>query len=245
VNDLEEFAEERRRNIAGLGSDSTLDRAARAMTESLIRSRYVFNFDWLGLPVIQFPADMVALQEICWKVKPAVIVETGVARGGSTIFYASMVELLGSDGFVVGIDIDIRSHNRQAIESHPLGRRIKLIEGSSIDPAVAAQVASLVAGRQPVLVVLDSLHTKDHALAELDLYSTLVGPGSYVVVQDTIIGNVSDGLYPNRPWSQGNSPADAVEEFVERPGCRFVVDENYAAKLVLTSTPRGFLHCIA
>jgi len=245
VDDRKSFAHERRHNISTLGRDHTLADASLGMTESLIRQRYLFNFDWLGLPIIQFPADIVAYQEICWKVKPAVIVETGIARGGSVIFYASMLELLGSDGFVVGVDIDIRSHNRQAIESHPLARRVRLIEGSSVDPGVVAEVTSMVGGRQPVLVILDSLHTKDHVLAELDAYSSLVGPGSYVVVQDTVIERLPDGLYPNRPWSVGNSPANALDDFLARPGCRFVIDDDYASKLVLTTTPRGFLRCIA
>jgi cephalosporin hydroxylase len=245
LNDLESFAEERRENISKLGSDSALADAALRMTESLIRRRYVFSFDWLGLPIIQFPPDIVALQEICWKVKPAVIVETGIARGGSLVFYASMLELLGSDGFVVGVDIDIRSHNRRAIESHPLARRIRLIEGSSVDPVVVAEVTSMVGARQPALVILDSLHTKDHVLGELDAYSTLVGPGSYVVVQDTAIESLAEDVYPDRPWSHGNSPANAVDDFLARPGCRFVIDNDYASKLVLTSTPRGYLRCIA
>lgn len=245
MSDLESFAAERRRNIARLGEDESLADDARRMTESLIRNRYVFNFDWLGVPIIQFPADIIAYQEICWKVKPAVIVETGVARGGSLIFYASMLELLGSDGVVVGVDIDIRSHNRQVIESHPLARRIRLIEGSSVDSDVIAQVRSVVRGRQPVLVILDSLHTKDHVLAELEAYSEFVGPGSYVVVEDTVIESLPEELYPERPWSHGNSPANAVEEFIARPDCRFVVDDEYTAKLVFTSTPRGFLRCIA
>ncbi len=245
MSDLESFAEERRQNIARIGDDASLAADSLRMTESLIRSRYVFNFDWLGVPIIQFPPDIVAYQEICWKVKPAVIVETGVARGGSLIFYASMLELLGSDGFVVGVDIDIRSHNRQVIESHPLAHRVRLIEGSSVDPDVVAQVTSMVADRQPVLVILDSLHTKEHVLAELAAYSELVGPGSYVVVQDTVIESLPDGLYPERPWSQGNSPANAVDEFIARPDCRFVVDDEYTAKLIFTSTARGFLRCIA
>jgi cephalosporin hydroxylase len=204
----------------------------------------VFNFDWLGLPILQFPPDIVALQEICWSVKPAVIIETGVARGGSLTFYASMMELLGSDGFVIGVDIDIRSHNREAIEAHPLANRIKLIEGSSVEPKIVAQVTSIVGDRAPVLVVLDSLHTKDHVLAELEAYSPLVRPGSFVVVQDTAIESVSEDVYPDRPWHHGNSPANAVDEFLGRPGCRFVVDDDYASKLVFTSTPRGFLRCI-
>jgi cephalosporin hydroxylase len=221
-----------------------LSEKSAQITETLIRRRYVFNFDWLGLPILQFPPDIVALQEICWNVKPVVIIETGVARGGSLALYASMMELLGSDGFVIGVDIDIRSHNREAIEAHPLASRIKLIEGSSVDPKIVAQVRSMVGERAPVLVVLDSLHTKDHVLAELEAYSPLVGPGSFVVVQDTAIESVSEDVYPDRPWHHGNSPANAVDEFLGRPGCRFVVDDDYASKLVFTSTPRGFLRCI-
>lgn len=245
MGDLESFAEERRHNISELGSDSALADASLRMTESLLRKRYVFNFDWLGVPIIQFPPDIIALQELCWKVKPAVVVETGIARGGSLIFYASMLELLGSDGFVIGVDIDIRSHNRAVIESHPLARRIRLIEGSSIDPATVAQVSSMVGDRRPVLVVLDSMHTGDHVLAELDAYSGLVDAGSYLVVQDTLIESVAEGLYPDRPWSHGNSPATAVDQFLARPGARFVIDEEYASKLLFTSTPRGFLRCVA
>jgi cephalosporin hydroxylase len=245
VGDLEAFARERRRNIAKLGSDDVLSNDAVRMTETLIQRRYVFNFDWLGLPIIQFPPDIIALQEICWKVKPAVVIETGVARGGSLALYASMMQLLGSDGFVIGVDIDIRPHNRAAIEAHPLAGRIKLVEGSSIDPDTVAQVTSMIGDRGPVLVVLDSLHTKDHVLAELEAYSPLVGPGSFVVVQDTAIEAVSEDVYPDRPWHHGNSPANAVDEFLARPHCRFVVDDDYASKLVFTSTPRGFLHCVA
>jgi cephalosporin hydroxylase len=245
LGDLESFAEERRRNISQLGSDAALADASLRMTESLLQKRYVFNFDWLGVPIIQFPPDIIALQELCWKVKPAVVVETGIARGGSLIFYASMLELLGSDGFVIGVDIDIRGHNRAVIESHPLARRVRLIEGSSIDPATVAQVNSMVGDRRPVLVILDSMHTGDHVLAELDAYSGLVDAGSYLVVQDTLIEDVPEGLYPDRPWSHGNSPASAVDEFLARPGSRFVIDDEYASKLVITSTPRGFLRCVS
>ncbi|WIM85728.1 CmcI family methyltransferase [Candidatus Mycobacterium wuenschmannii] len=245
MGDLEEFAEERRRNIARLGGDEVLANDAVSMTETLIRQRYVFNFDWLGLPIIQFPPDIIALQEICWKLKPAVVIETGIARGGSLALYASMMQLLGSDGFVIGVDVDIRRHNREAIEAHPLANRIKLVEGSSTDPDTVATVKSMVGNRGPVLVVLDSLHTKDHALAELEIYSPLVTPGSFVIVQDTAIEVLSEDVYPDRPWHHGNSPANAVDEFLARPDCRFVVDEDYASKLVFTSTPGGFLRCVA
>jgi len=231
--------------ISPAWKQTLLNEAARLVTDYLVDSRYACNFDWLGLPITQFPADIVALQEICWKVKPAVLVETGVARGGSTLFYASMLEWLGSDGFVLGVDVGIRGDIRQAMKAHPLARRIRLVEGSSVDPAVAPQVGSMVGARGPVLVVLDSQYTKEHALAGLDLYSPRVGPGSYVVVQDTTTGSSPKSLYENNGQSKGRLPADAVEEFLHRPGCRFTVDEDYAAKLLFTRLPRGFLRCVA
>ena len=155
-------------NIAGLGADSELrDLSAKWMLRSA-QHRYTYNFRWLGRPVIQFPQDLVALQELIWAVRPGAIVETGIAHGGSLVFSASMLQLIGGDGIVVGVDVDIRAHNRKAIEAHPMAHRIRMVEGSSIDPGTVRQVEGLVAGRQPVMVILDSMHTHDHVLAELE-----------------------------------------------------------------------------
>jgi cephalosporin hydroxylase len=207
------------------------------------RHRYSYNFSWLGLPIIQYPQDIVAMQELVWEAKPDLIIETGVARGGSLVLYASLLELLGGDGRVVGIDIDIRPHNRQAIEQHSMSRRIDLIEGSSIAPQTLADVRRLAAGRSRIVVVLDSHHTHDHVLQELELYSPLVGPGGYVVVFDTVIEQMPAGSFPDRPWDQGDNPATAVRAFLERND-RFEVDRRIEDTLLISVAPGGYLKCV-
>jgi len=183
------------------------------------------------------------MQEIIWRVKPRLIIETGIAHGGSLIFYASMLELIGEDGQVLGIDCEIRPHNRAAILAHPLARRIMMIEGSSTDEQVVRQVYELTRGRRPVLVALDSNHTHTHVLRELELYSPLVTKGSYLVVFDTIIEDLPEGLWPNRPWGRGNNPKTAVREFL-RYNDRFVPDDEIEKKLLITAAPGGYLRCI-
>jgi cephalosporin hydroxylase len=202
--------------------------------------RYSYHFTWMGRPVIQYPQDILAMQEIIWAVRPTVIIETGIAHGGSLVFYASMLELLGGDGVAIGIDVDIRAHNRAAIEAHAMSRRIRMIEGSSTAPEVVARVAELVYGRGPVLVALDSLHTHDHTLAELRLYSRFVTPGSYLVVFDTIIEDMPAGSFPDRPWDKGANPKTAVREFIKENGA-FIVDRGIQDKLMITTAPEGYL----
>jgi len=207
-------------------------------------ARYSYNFDWLGLPIIQYPADIVAIQELIWRVGPGAVVETGIARGGSLALSASILELLGGDGIIVGIDIDLRESNRSAIEAHRLAHRIRLVDGSSIDPSVVGRVHELIGARRPVLVFLDSMHTHDHVLAELDAYAPLVEPGSYLVVFDTSVELAPEGYFPDRPWGKGNSPLSAVKEFLARPGCRFEVDEEYDSKLLISVAGGGYLRCV-
>lgn len=207
------------------------------MRES-IDARYSYNFCWMGRPIIQYPQDMIAMQEILWRVRPDLIVETGVAHGGSLVYYASLCELMGH-GEVLGIDIDIRAHNREAIESHPMFKRISLLQGSSTDPAIVQQVSARAAGKR-VLVVLDSNHTHDHVLAELEAYAPLVSPGSYCVVFDTVVEDLPAGLYPDRPWDVGNNPKTAVREFLKRDD-RFEVDRDIEAKIQITVAPDGYL----
>lgn len=207
------------------------------------KTEYMYNFDWLGLPIIQFPQDMVALQEIIWQTKPDIIIETGVARGGSIIFHASMLQLLNQDGKVIGVDIDIREHNRKAIEEHPLSFRINLIQGSSIDQSTVDQVKALLKPTDKVMVVLDSNHTHDHVLKELELYSPFVSQECYLVVLDTIVEDTPDELYPDRPWGKGNNPKTAVHAFMKTTD-RFQIDEIIPNKLVLTAAPDGYLKCI-
>jgi cephalosporin hydroxylase len=208
-----------------------------------VRQRYSYGFTWLGRPIIQYPQDIMALQEIIWRVKPRLIVETGIAHGGSLMFYATMLELLGGDGLVVGIDIDIRAHNRVEIERHPMFKRARMIEGSSIDPAVVDEVHRMAGDRQPVLVALDSNHTHDHVLQELHAYSPLVTAGSYLVVFDTVVEDMPPGSFPDRPWDKGNNPKTAVHEFL-RTNHRFEIDRDIEAQLQLTAAPDGYLHCI-
>jgi cephalosporin hydroxylase len=228
--------------IARMAADPAVQQAARTLFRESVRHRYSYNFTWLGRPIIQYPQDIVALQEIVWRVRPEVIVETGIAHGGSLILSASLLELLGGEREVIGVDIDIRPHNRVEIEAHPLARRITMIEGSSIDPSVVEQVRARVAGR-PAMVVLDSNHTHEHVLSELRLYSPLVRSGSYLAVFDTVIEDLPAELYPDRPWGPGDSPKSAVRQFLEETD-RFEVDAEMDGKLLLTVAPEGFLRCV-
>lgn len=231
------------RLIAEMAADPRSKELVRTFFEVTQPYRYSYNFDWLGVPIIQHPQDIVAVQELIWSIKPRVIVETGVAHGGSLILSASILELLGGDGVVVGIDIDIREHNRRRLEAHPLYSRIKLLQGSSIADEIAAQVRQIVAGQSPVLVFLDSMHSHAHVQRELELYSDLVTEGSYLVVFDTVIEHLPAGSFPDRPWEVGDNPATAVREFLTQTD-RFVVDEELENRLLFTVAPGGYLKCI-
>jgi cephalosporin hydroxylase len=208
--------------------------------EESVRAKYSYNFSWMGRPIIQYPQDILALQELIWRIQPAAIVETGIAHGGSLVFSASMLELIGGGGRVLGIDIDIRAHNRAAIDAHPMRKRIDLIEGSSIDPSIVSQVWVWASDKGPVLVVLDSMHTHEHVLAELRHYSGLVTNGSYLVVLDTVIEDLDQNLYPDRPWAPGNSPKTAVAEFLSESD-DFEIDSELENRLMITTAPSGFL----
>lgn len=229
--------------IAAMAADIRVAETAREFLVQTGRYRYAYNFSWLGRPIIQLPTDILALQELVWSIKPRAIVETGIAHGGSLVLTASLLQLLGGDGISVGVDIDIRAHNRAAIEAHPLADRIRMIEGSSIDPAIFARVQELIGDRGPVLVILDSNHTHEHVLEELRLYSALVRQGSYLVVFDTVIEDLPRGSFPDRPWDVGNNPKTAVREFL-RTTDRFVIDEEIENKLLVTVAPSGYLRCV-
>jgi cephalosporin hydroxylase len=229
--------------IIAMAGDSELQRLSRAWFDRSCEFGYSYNFTWLGRPIIQFPQDIVALQEIIWAVKPQLIIETGIAHGGSLILSSSLLELIGGHGRVLGVDIEIRPHNRRAIEAHPMAKRITLIEGSAIDDGIVAQVRSLAEGKSPVLVILDSNHTHDHVLQELNLYSSLVTKGSYLLVFDTVIEDMPPSAFPNRPWSRGNNPKTAVREFLKYND-RFVLESEIENKLLLTVAPGGYLKCM-
>jgi cephalosporin hydroxylase len=229
--------------LSEMQQDKDLQRRAFQVFLESCRYDYSYNFTWLGRPIIQFPQDIVALQEIIWRVRPDLIVETGIAHGGSLIFSASMLELLGGDGVALGIEIELRPQNRAEIEKHPLFKRIKIIEGSSIDESVAGEVRRVAAGKRQVLVILDSNHTHDHVREELRLYSPLVTKGSYLVVFDTVVEDMPDDFFPNRPWGRGNNPKTAVREFL-KTNDRFEIDKDIEGKLLLTVAPDGYLRCV-
>jgi cephalosporin hydroxylase len=233
------FATERKENIRKMQKDLSLKELALKFLVKSFRYNYSYNFDWLGRPFIQVPQDIVALQEIIWKTKPDLIIETGIAHGGGLIFYASMLELL-CEGEVIGIDVEIRPHNRKEIEKHPLSKRIIMFEGSSTDDKIVKEVEKIVKRHKKVMVCLDSLHTHEHVLNELNIYSKFVSKGNYLVVFDTIIEFFPKGFFKDRPWDKGNNPYTAVKEFLKH-NKNFVVDKEIENKLLITCAPGGYL----
>jgi cephalosporin hydroxylase len=242
-------------NVEALANDQEIARLTSEWTDRSLTRRYSYNFEWLGRPIIQYPQDMVCMQELIWRIKPSVIVETGIAHGGSLILSASMLMLLdlcdaitnntpldvrNSNRKVIGVDIDIRPHNRAAIEEHPTYQYITMIEGSSIDPDIIQQVHDLARSDGPVLVCLDSNHTHEHVLAELAAYAPLVTPNSYCVVFDTVIEDLSADKFPDRPWGPGNNPKTAVWEFLESHS-EFEIDRKIPQRLQVTMAPDGYL----
>jgi cephalosporin hydroxylase len=243
----ETFASAREQNIESLGADSDLRSLSRNWQVEAGKHNYIYNFSWLGRPIIQFPQDIFAMQELIWSIQPDLIIETGIAHGGSLIFSASMLELNAAcggpaDAEVLGIDIDIRAHNREAIEAHPMFKRISMIQGSSIAPEIIEQVKTRAAGKQRVIVCLDSNHTHDHVLAELKAYAPLTSVGSYCVVFDTAIEEVPAAMSADRPWGPGNNPKTAVWEFLKTTD-RFEIDQEISNKLMITVAPDGYLKC--
>lgn len=228
--------------IREMAEDKELQQTVQKLYTSFVKYKYSYNFTWLGRPIIQYPQDIIAAQELIYATQPDLVIETGVAHGGSLILYASILELLGK-GEVIGIDIEIRSHNRTAMEEHPLFKRITLIEGSSTDPSVVDQVRILAENKERVMVCLDSNHTHDHVLEELEFYSPLVSKGCYLIVYDTVIEDLEDVDFPNRPWGVGNNPKTAVESFLKE-NRRFRIDKEFENKFLFTVAVDGFLECI-
>lgn len=239
-----DFDREVSERIAANKLDQQLQDTALAFMRASVVPKYSYNFSWMGRPIIQYPQDMVAMQEIIWRIKPDLIIETGIAHGGSLLFYASILELVsncgGGEGHVLGIDIDIRAHNRKAIEEHPMAKRISMIEGSSIEPNVIAKVHDKARQKKRILVSLDSNHTHDHVLAELDAYASLTTIGSYCVVFDTLIEDMQDDAYPDRPWRKGNNPKTAVWQWLKSHQ-EFEIDQSVHNKLLITVAPDGYL----
>ena len=238
------FEKEVKERVAAIGQNEELKACAHNFLEASLAPKYSYNFSWMGRPIIQYPQDMIAMQEIIWEVKPDLIIETGIAHGGSLIFSAAMLELVASctgiEGEVVGLDIDIRPHNRKAIEEHPMFKRITMIEGSSIAPEIVAQVVKMAKGKQRVLVCLDSNHTHDHVLAELQAYAPLTTVGSYCVVFDTVVEDMPKELSGDRPWGPGNNPKTAVFEYLKTHD-EFVINKDIDQKLLISVAPDGYL----
>ncbi|MBA5778528.1 cephalosporin hydroxylase family protein [Stappia sp. F7233] len=241
-DDRAEFEANKRAQALALGKDKAAFDQALDLLVTLDRYDYSYLWSWMGVPIIQLPADVMATQEVIWKTKPDVIIETGVARGGSVIFMASLLEVIGK-GVVIGVDIDIRAHNRQTIETHPMSKRIELIEGSSVAQETLDQVRSLIPDGASVMVVLDSDHSRDHVLAELKAYGPLVTKGCYMVVADTAVGYLDANRAPTKRskiWFKGNEPLAAVSDFLGATD-EFEVDAELNGKLVLCSSPGGYL----
>lgn len=242
-------------NISKMSKDEYLKKISNQWVETVTPYKWAYNFKYLGVPAIQFPNDVWGIQEIIWNVKPDIIIETGIAHGGSLIFSSSMLNLidlseaieksisinpLNSKRKVVGIDVDIRDHNKKAIINHPFSNKITLIEGSSISKEVFNQVTNIVSGFDKVLVILDSNHTHDHVYKELNFYSNLVSKDSYCIVLDTLIEDMPDKFFNDRPWGKGNNPKTAVYEFLKTNTC-FEIDDLVCNKLQITVAPHGFL----
>jgi cephalosporin hydroxylase len=239
MNEIEKFKKEVEENILLQGSNEPLKNTAAAFMDASIRSRYSYNFTWLGRPIIQYPQDIIAIQEIIYQVQPDLIIETGIAHGGSLILHASICELIGK-GEVLGVDIDIREHNKSEILNHRMSKRISMIQGSSIDEAIVKQVAERAAGKEKVLVILDSNHTHDHVLNEMKWYAPFVTKDSYMLVFDTVVEDLANDIYDNRPWGVGDNPKTAVWEFL-KTNDDFVIDTAMDDKLLISVAPSGFL----
>lgn len=256
---MTDFEREVMQRVAANGRNAALADAAQAFTLASTLPKYSYNYFWLGRPIIQYPQDIVAMQELIWRVRPDLIIETGIAHGGSLIFSASLLALLDlseaieqgttmdparSKRKVLGIDIDIRAHNRAAIEAHPMATRIQMIQGSSVAPEVVEQVRQVAQSFDRVLVCLDSNHTHEHVLAELEAYAPLTSVGSYCVVFDTVVEDMPKDMFLDRPWGPGNNPKTAVRQYLRtRP--EFEIDASIQHKLQITVAPDGYLKRVA
>lgn len=252
---MKTFDQEVHERIVANGKNSTLLADAATFMKSSLVSQYSYNFAWMGRPIIQYPQDIVAMQELIWSVKPDLIIETGIAHGGSLIFSASMLAQLDicdaiesgtslnpneSNRKVLGIDIDIRPHNRSAIEAHPMASRIQMIQGSSIAPDIIEQVRQMASSYKRILVCLDSNHTHDHVLAELKAYAPLTSVGSYCVVFDTVVEDTAECCPSDRPWGKGNNPKTAAGEYLKSHP-EFEIDTMMDSRLLISVAPGGYL----
>jgi cephalosporin hydroxylase len=240
-NEVDNFFQERRRNIEAMSHDVELQAKTIDWMIHADKYKYTYNFSWMGRPIIKFPADIIVQQELMWKLKPDLVIETGIAHGGSIIFTASMLEMMEIRGEVVGVDIDIRPHNRKLIESHPMYKRITMYQGSSVDPNIVEKVKNHVEGKKTVMVILDSLHSHKHVYDELKAYTLFVTRGSYCILPDTFIEFFPKGYYADkRPWDVGDNPYTAMKQFINETE-DFEIDKSVSSKAVITETIEGYL----
>ena len=242
MDDTEQFERNKRRWAAEMDEDDELRAHALEFVIRADRYNYAYQWSWLGLPIIQLPEDILATQEIVWRTRPTIIVESGIARGGSLIFLASLLQLIG-EGKVIGVEIDMRVHNRTNIEQHPLSHRIQVIEGSSTARDTVSAVRAHIGADDRVMVILDSNHTHDHVLNELRSYAPMVTTGQYLVVADTQLEHIPSQAHRARPWGPGNNPKTALDAYFEECD-RFEVDSYINAKLLQTASRGGYLRCV-
>lgn len=238
MNPIDQFKQERAAAQKKMIQDAELKKKSLDWMLHSDKYKYTYNFSWMGMPVIKYPQDIMAMQELIWQVQPDLIIETGIAHGGSIIFSASMLELLGNDGKVIAVDIDIRKHNRDEIEKHPMMKRITMLEGSSIDEKIVKQITDYSKNFKKVMVALDSNHSHDHVFRELELYSPLVSMDSYILLPDTFVEFFPKGYVKDRPWDVGNNPYTAMEAFLKTTD-QFVKDEAITNKLLITEAFGG------
>lgn len=259
MNEYQKFKKECNEEILSQGEDEQMLQMTNKWFDLSFSNKYPYHFECLGRPIIQYPQDIIAMQEIIWEVQPDLIIETGIAHGGSLVLSASMLAQLdmidaiksgqtidpnNSNRKVLGIDIDIREHNRAAIEKHPMASRIQMIQGSSIAPEIIDQVKDIAKNYQRILICLDSNHTHEHVLAELGAYAQLTSVNSYCVVFDTIVEDLPEDMFPERPWGQGDNPKTAVWEYLKKHP-EFEIDKAIQNKLLITVAPDGYLKRIA
>ena len=244
TDDREQYLDNRKNKSISLGLNKKVFEQSKDLIYNLDQYDYSYLWTWMGIPIIQLPADIMATQEVIWKTKPDIIIETGVARGGSVLFMASILEMMGN-GQVIGVDIDIRKHNRESIESHPMSKRVTLIEGGSVDESILKQVRANIPDGARVMVVLDSDHSRDHVLEECRAYGPMVTKDCYMVVADTLVGHLDEKEAPqnrSQVWYKGNDPLTALQDYMLESD-RFEIDLEINGKLVLSSSPGGYLRC--
>ncbi len=257
MNEQYDFKNQCNDEIDQQGKSKLLNQLTRQWVDESIKTNYSYHFEWLGRPIIQYPQDIVGTQQLLWSIQPDLIIETGIARGGSLIFYASILELIAlcggpNNAKVLGVDIDIRAHNKEAILAHPMSKRIEMILGSSIDESTVEQVKQIAKNAKRVMVCLDSNHTHKHVLEELRLYAPLVSVDSYLIVFDTVVEDLPSDLISDRPWAKGNNPKTAVFEYlkeiesqktvgIDGTDLKFQIDKQIENQLLITVAPSGFL----